>query len=97
MADIKAISSASGGIQDIGKDRQGSGQGNFTQLLREAIEKVNDLQREADKAIKEFAAGKASIHDTMIAIEKANLSFQLMVQVKRKIVSAYEEIIRMQI
>lgn len=69
----------------------------FSVQLKEAIQKVDGLQKEADKAASELALGSTkNIHDTMIALEKANLSLQLMLQVKDKIVSAYETVMRMQ-
>jgi len=70
----------------------------FGEMLKNSIVKVNQLQNDADQAIKEMAAGKEkNIHKTMIALEKANVSFQLMMQVRNKIVSAYEEVMRMQV
>ncbi len=83
-----------------GKVNQGSANGaekSFSIQLKEAIQKVDGLQKEADKAASELAVGGTkNIHDTMIALEKANLSLQLMLQVKDKIVSAYETVMRMQ-
>ncbi|HDM09950.1 MAG TPA: flagellar hook-basal body complex protein FliE [Desulfobacteraceae bacterium] len=70
----------------------------FGEMLESAISEVDQLQREADGAIKELATGKEKdIHHTMIALEKASVSFQLMMQVRNKIIAAYEEIMRMQI
>ena len=70
----------------------------FGDMLKGAIGQVNQLQKEANNAIMELAAGQEKdIHQTMIALEKAGVSFQLMMQVRNKIVGAYEEIMRMQI
>lgn len=70
----------------------------FGSLLKESISKVNGLQNDADKAMQGLAKGEVkNIHDTMIAIEKANLSFNLMVQVRNKLLSAYEEIMKTQV
>lgn len=84
-------------IIEAGPSGSKKGSGDFSKALKEAIKKVDALQKEADNAVKAFAAGKVDLHNAMIAIEKANLSFQLMVQVRNKIVSAYEEIMRMQV
>ncbi|MBI5234238.1 MAG: flagellar hook-basal body complex protein FliE [Deltaproteobacteria bacterium] len=73
------------------------GQVEFSSLLKDAINNVDGLQKEADKAIEKFTGGDASLHETMIAVEKANVSFQLMLQARNKIISAYEEIMRTQI
>lgn len=74
-----------------------TGKVDFANVLKDAVEKADAVQKEADKTVKEFSLGKANLHETMIAVEKANLSFQLMIQVRNKIVSAYEEIMRMQV
>ena len=72
--------------------------GSFGKMLTESIGEVNRLQKEADKAANNLVTGKETdIHGTMIALEKANISFRLMMQVRNKIVSAYEEIKRMQV
>jgi flagellar hook-basal body complex protein FliE len=70
----------------------------FVGILKNAVNEVNQLQQEAEKGIQQLAAGNGKdIHQTMIAIEKAEISFQLMMQVRNKIVAAYEEIMRMQV
>lgn len=70
----------------------------FSALLKDSINKVSNLQNEADKAIEGLANGTvANIHETMIAVEKANLSFNLMLQVRNKLLAAYEEIMRTQV
>ena len=82
------------------KDKQGTDKadGSFTGILNHAINTVNQAKIEADQAVQELATGnEKDIHQTMIALEKAEVSFQLMMQVRNKIVSAYEEIMRMQI
>lgn len=67
----------------------------FVQVLKEAIKEVNRLQLEADKAIQDLALGKADLHTTMIALEKAEISFRMMMQIRNKIIRAYEEMMRM--
>lgn len=69
----------------------------FAKILKESIEKVNEVQADADQTIKDFVAGNKNIHETMIAVEKAGLSFQMMLQVRNKIITAYEEVMRMQV
>ena len=74
------------------------GVSNFAVILENTVNDVNQLQREADESIQKLAAGKGKdIHQTMIALEKAEVSFQLMMQVRNKIIAAYEEVMRMQI
>jgi flagellar hook-basal body complex protein FliE len=72
--------------------------GSFDRVLSESIEKVNRLQLEADREIEMLSKGEQKdIHGTMIAMEKAALSFELLMQVRNKVVAAYDEIRRMQI
>ena len=75
-----------------------AGGASFGAVLKDSIAQVNALQREADGAIQALATGATgTLHDTMIAIQKAELSFKLMMQVRNKIVEAYQEILRMQV
>jgi len=68
----------------------------FGAVLKDSLSQVNHLQHEADQAIQELATGgKATLHDTMLALQKADLSFKLMMQVRNKIVEAYQEVLRM--
>ncbi len=67
----------------------------FARVLKEAIKEVNQLQLEADRAVHDLALGKADLHTTMIALEKAEISFRLMMQIRNKIIKAYEEVMRM--
>ncbi len=70
----------------------------FTETLKESINEVNKLQKEAETAIKNLATGETNdIHNTMIAIEKADISFKMMMKVRNKILEAYQEIMRMQV
>jgi flagellar hook-basal body complex protein FliE len=70
----------------------------FSEMLKNSLSEVNKLQRDADLAIREIAAGKdKDIHQTMIALEKAEISFQFMMQVRNKIIAAYQEVMRMQV
>jgi flagellar hook-basal body complex protein FliE len=72
--------------------------GSFAGVLKSSLAEVNQLQQKADAAITALATGdKASLHDTMIAMEQADVSFRLMMQVRNKIVEAYQEIMRMQV
>lgn len=69
----------------------------FGEVLKDSIKKVNDLQLEADEAIKSFAKGETKeVHETMIAVQKADISFKMMMQIRNKIVEAYQEVMRMQ-
>ncbi|MBK8274944.1 MAG: flagellar hook-basal body complex protein FliE [Nitrospira sp.] len=70
----------------------------FLDSLKSAIGNVNDAQREAGRAVDALMTGDTQdIHRTMVALQQADVSFQLMMQVRNKLVTAYEEIQRMQI
>lgn len=67
-------------------------------MLKESVEKVNSLQKQADAAIDDLVVGNSKdIVQTMIMMEKADTSFRLMIQVRNKIIQAYDEIMRMQV
>lgn len=70
----------------------------FLDSLKSAIGNVNDAQKEAGRAVDALMTGETQdIHRTMVALQQADVSFQLMMQVRNKLVTAYEEIQRMQI
>jgi len=69
----------------------------FMETLRGAMDETEQLQGQADTQTAALLQGKGmDVHSAMIAVEKADLSFQLMMQVRNKIVAAYQEISRMQ-
>lgn len=73
-----------------------SGPASFGQLLQGSLDRVNQLQTEADANISDLATGKQTdIHQTMIAMEKASVSFELLMQIRNKLIAAYENIMRM--
>jgi flagellar hook-basal body complex protein FliE len=69
----------------------------FAEVLHSAMDDMQQLQGQADAKVAGILGGNGTdVHSAMIAVEKADLSFQLMMQVRNKIVSAYQEISRMQ-
>lgn len=87
------------GIEPKKLDNDAKTNGNsFGAVLKDAIMDINSLQNDADKAIANVQLEDAgSIHDAMIALEKAGISFQVMMQVRNKILDAYQEVMRMQV
>jgi flagellar hook-basal body complex protein FliE len=70
----------------------------FSSLLGNALDKVNQLQLESDEYKKLLVTGDVdNLHDVTIAAEKANISLQLTLAIRNKVVEAYKEIMRMQI
>jgi flagellar hook-basal body complex protein FliE len=77
--------------------REGS-KGDFSAHLSKALGEVNELQQKADQAIQQLVGeGKGDLQETMIALEKADVSFRLMMQIRNKVLEAYQEIMRMQV
>lgn len=69
----------------------------FFGTLKQAMGHVDQLQGQAEQKVDSLLAGNnLDLHSAMIAVEKADLSFQLMMQVRNKIVQAYQEVSRMQ-
>ena len=70
----------------------------FADALKDSINKVAQLQKEASTESEKLAKMESQdIHTAMIAMEKADISFQLMMQIRNKIIDAYAEIMRMQV
>jgi flagellar hook-basal body complex protein FliE len=81
--------------QTQGNEKGGSA---FGEVLKDAISTVNELQKQSDQEIQKLMTGESQdLHNTVIAMQKADLSFQMMMQVRNKIVQAYQEIMRMQV
>ncbi|MCC7441677.1 MAG: flagellar hook-basal body complex protein FliE [Bdellovibrionales bacterium] len=74
-----------------------SGKG-FLKMLSESVMDVNQDQASADYAIQELLAGRTkNIHETMLAVERADASLKMMMQVRNKLLEAYREVMRMQV
>ena len=70
----------------------------FGDVLKDAISTANQLQKQSDQEIQKLMTGETQdLHTTLIAVQKADLSFQMMMQVRNKIIQAYQEILRMQV
>ncbi|MBC8204696.1 flagellar hook-basal body complex protein FliE [bacterium] len=69
----------------------------FKDVINKFISDVDKMQKISDQAVKDYATGEVSdIHQVMVAAEEANLSFQLMMEVRNRLVESYREIMRMQ-
>lgn len=77
---------------------KGEIQESFGDFLKNSITKVNDLQVEANTAIQKLTTGETkNIHETMLAVESAELAFKTMNQIRTKVIDAYREVMKMQI
>jgi len=73
-------------------------EGSFGNILTSKIEEINKLKLDADDAITKVEfSDSGSIHEAIIAMEKASISFKTMLQVRNKVLEAYQEVMRMQV
>jgi len=95
LGQMRAASAlASGSVMPASAPEGGA---DFAELLKASINQVNGAQQAAGDMAKEFELGApdASLHEVMLSLQKANLSFQTMVQVRNKLVTAYQEVMNM--
>lgn len=72
--------------------------GNFSKILQDSIEEINDSQVKGDKAMADLATGEVKdLHQAAIAINKAETSMKMMLEIRNKALSAYREISKTQI
>jgi flagellar hook-basal body complex protein FliE len=70
----------------------------FGQVLEQTVDQVNALQTEADKLAQDLAAGKLEdLHTVMVAMSKASLALEFTIQVRNKVIEAYQELMRTQV
>jgi flagellar hook-basal body complex protein FliE len=100
---MEPVSVNLGGVQPVGSgpaaEPGGPAQGsNFREMLDGYLREVNSLQTTADVAVRDLAVGKSdSVHDVIVAVSEADLSFRLMMEVRNRLLEAYKEIMRMQV
>lgn len=80
---------------------EGSGLGearSFGEMLMDSLGKVNKMQQDADVAVQKLASGETkNLHETLLAVERADIAFKTMNQVRSKVLDAYKEIMKMQV
>jgi flagellar hook-basal body complex protein FliE len=70
----------------------------FGSYLKDAIKGLNDTQLQADSAVNSFIKGdQVDVHQVMLSMQKAELTLNLAMQLRNKVIAAYEEIMRMQV
>ena len=70
----------------------------FGKVLQQSIDQVNRLQLEADAKVNDLVTGNpTNIHQTMIAVEKASVSFELLMQIRNKVITAYDKLMNTQV
>jgi flagellar hook-basal body complex protein FliE len=72
------------------------GAGSFADALQDAFEGADRLQHDADDTVRRFATGDIEdVHQVMLALDRADLSFRMTLEVRNKLVEAYQEVMRM--
>jgi len=92
---VPEFSSIVGKNEDINKENNKLG---FPQVLKELVNNSNDLSHEAAVIAEKFAVGEITdIHDVMIAAEEAGVALELVMEIRNKLIEAYQELMRMPI
>lgn len=80
----------------LGEQRSG-GEPAFADLLKQAMQEVNDAQAHAEGEARNLMVGDGTdMHSAILAVQKADVSFQMMMAVRSKLIDAYREVMRMQ-
>lgn len=96
VSDLRAVASQATGSASSSRDV--SAGLDFSAMLQAAVAEVNNTQQGAKELSEQFATGdSANLQDVVVSLQKASLSFQTMVQVRNKLVSAYQEVMNMQV
>lgn len=99
VAQLKAAAAAAKGDINPIQGEKPAARADFATALRASLDGVNETQQKAEQMGQRFALGDDSVNlsDVMIAMQKANITFQATVQVRNKLVSAYQDIMNMQV
>jgi flagellar hook-basal body complex protein FliE len=100
MDGIKSIGGRPEGIPESGVPKAGAaGKGaSFGQLVEKAVSETERLQDTANGMVKSLAQGEITdVHEVMLAMSRADLSFRMMLEVRNKLLDAYQEVMRMQV
>lgn len=98
LSQIRAMQELAAG-QPNAPVREVASKSDFAQVLRASVDQVNGTQQQANQLAQAFEQGDGNVNlqDVMISMSKANISFQTMVQVRNKVVAAYQDIMNMQV
>jgi len=93
--DVGAVSFAGGAAS---KDGSGKAAEGFGKMLENLVGEADSLQKESDAAVKKFATGEIEdVHQVMLSMNRADLSFRMMLEVRNKLMDAYSDVMRMQV
>lgn len=95
ISNINSLTPLSGGGSVTGGTTKAGGDG-FGSLIKDAVESIDSTQKSAEQEISKAVTGESpDLHRTIIALQTADLKFQLGLQVRNKLVGAFDEIMRM--
>lgn len=96
LGQLRAASALAAGQEPASASAEGT---DFAALLKASLDQVNATQQDSANLAKAFEQGdpNANLQEVMVSLQKANISFQTMVQVRNKLVSAYHEVMSMQV
>lgn len=99
MLSVLQTTAAQAGGRATGAFGATAGGPDFSEVLKNSIDKVNETQQQANQMAEKLAAGDTSqnLHEVMIALQTASISFQEMVQVRNKLVTAYQDVMNIQV
>lgn len=102
MDGIGAVGPLRGPVGPVGPSKAGAaapaeGERSFKTILKDSIQDVNRLQVEADQVLEAYTKGEATQDEMVIAFKKAQIAFEALMQIRNKVVDAFEEIQRMRI
>lgn len=99
LGQMRATAALAAGKRADGLAVDASGGADFAQALKSAVDQVNTRQQGANAMAENFAAGdpNTNLHEVMIELQKASVSFQEMIQVRNKLVTAYQDMMNMQV
>jgi flagellar hook-basal body complex protein FliE len=96
MSDLTIRHNPRFGGPELKRPTEGKAGKGFGEYIRGAIKSVNDMEMEANRSVEQLMMGRTGIHETMIALQKADISLRFLLQVRNKAMDAYREVMRMQ-
>jgi len=99
LGELRSAAALAAGKTPTAANSESADAPDFASLLQQSIDHVNSVQKtaEADQLAFQSGSPDANLQDVMVSLQKASLSFQTMVQVRNKLVTAYQEIMNMQV
>tara|TARA_R110000823_G_scaffold47903_13_gene121875 strand:+ start:6989 stop:7309 length:321 start_codon:yes stop_codon:yes gene_type:complete len=97
LAQMRALSAEAGGSREA--QGEGVAGADFAQLMKQSLDQVNEAQAQSRELSTAFELGEKGVElpEVMVALQKASISFQAITQVRNKLLTAYQEVMNMQV